>query len=425
MRKRSPLRKLILRIACGVCFVLAAAIFGGPVASGAVFLLMPADAVPADAADVGTYTPVHKGGIVLTTGIYRRRNDDLVVDGAPPLVLRRTYLSRYRVSRHFGVGASHDGEMYLIGDPERFQWAELIPPDGARVRFARTTPGTSLFGAMFEHRGPSREWDGARLGWTGLNWALRRRDGSLMLFQGCAGPAQSCSIIRARDAQGHVTNYRRNSAGLLMRMEAGDGRWIAFDYDASGRISRASTNDDRHVRYEYDERGRLTLAIASDGVRRAYTYTDLDEMATIREPGTDIENSFEGGRCVRQANRYPDREPYIFAFRYRLEDGRIVQTDTDRSDGSWLRYTWDRAGHATSETWGCQGMEPAVFSYERDANNTVMSLTVTCPDRTGRPLRHSSFVRPDRNEDDVKWDILTTHCSWAPRKNGAPAWRAE
>ena len=157
-------------------------VFGGPIASGAVFLLMPADALPDAAADTAAYTPVHKGGIVLTTGIYRRRNDDLVVEGTPRLVLRRTYLSRYRVSRHFGIGASHDGEMYLIGDPVRFQWAELIPPDGARVRFERTTPGTSVFNAMFEHRGPSREWDGARLGWTGRNWALRRRDGGLMLF---------------------------------------------------------------------------------------------------------------------------------------------------------------------------------------------------------------------------------------------------
>jgi hypothetical protein len=31
-----------------------------------------------------------------------------------------------------------------------------------------------------------------------------------------------------------------------------------------------------------------------------YTYTDLDEMATIVEPDTDIENSYEGGRCVKQ-----------------------------------------------------------------------------------------------------------------------------
>ena len=246
-----------------------------------------------------------------------------------------------------------------------------------------------------------------------------------MLFQGCAGPSQLCSIVRTRDAQGHITNYRRDGAGRLTKMEGGDGRWIAFDYDANARISRAFTSDDRHVRYEYDDRGRLTLALGSDGVRRAYTYTQLDEMATIREPGTDIENSFEDDRCVQQVNRYPDREPYIFRFRYRLDEGRIIQTDTDRSDGSWLRYTWDGAGHATSETWGCRGMEPAVFTYARDANNTVTSLTVTCPDRTGRPLRHSSFVRPGRGEDDVKWDILMTHCSWAPRKDGTPAWRAE
>jgi hypothetical protein len=90
-----------------------------------------------------------------------------------------------------------------------------------------------------------------------------------------------------------------------------------------------------------------------------------------------------------------------------------------------FRYTWGASGYPTAETWGRQGMEPAIFTYDRDpATNTVTSLTVTCPDRTGRPLRHSSLVQPGR-EDEVKWNILTTHCSWTPRKDGAPAWRAE
>jgi hypothetical protein len=101
-----------------------------------------------------------------------------------------------------------------------------------------------------------------------------------------------------------------------------------------------------------------------------------------------------------------------------------VQTDSDRSDGTWLRYTWDARLYATSETWGRDGMEPAVFTFGRDpAANTVTSLTVTCPDRTGRPLRHSSFVGPGR-EDDVKWDILTTHCSWTAQPGGGRTWRA-
>lgn len=433
MRKKLLLRKFVVRLALGLCFVIGAAMFAGPVVSGAVFLLMPAAVVHPAAAVTDVYKPLHKGSVDLHTGLYIRRNEDLVVHGAPstelgprpPLVLRRTYLSGYRVSREFGIGTTHEGELFLVGDAARFQWIELILADGARVRFERTTPGTSFFGAMFEHRSTPGEWRGARLGWTGLNWALRRRDGSLMLFRGCSPGSPPCSIVRARDAQGHVTTYRRDGNGRLTRMEAADGRWIAFDYDVKGRISRASTSDARDARYEYDDRGRLSLVVASDGVRRAYTYTDLDQMATIREPGTDIENAFEGGRCVEQVNRYPDSDPYIFRFTYRIANGVVVQTDSDRSDGTWLRYTWGTSGYPTSETWGRDDLEPAVFTYDRDPQSSaVTGLTVTCPDRTGRPLRHSSYVQPGR-EDDIKWNILTTHCSWTARPGGGRAWRPE
>ena len=415
--------KRLLRVGAGTCLVFATAIFLGPVASGAVFLLLPAAVAATPPEDAEVHEPLHKGGIDLSTGLYIRRNDDLVVDGAPALVLRRTYLSRDRTSRQFGIGTTHEGEAYLIGDGKYFQWSSLILPGGRHIRFERTSPGSSLF-TIFEHRATPGEWQGARLGWTGMHWALRRRDGTLMLFQGCAG-AGTCSIIRARDAWGRITQYRRDRGGRLTRMEASDDRWIAFDYDEHNRIRRAYASDGAEVHYTYDERGRLAVAAASQGRRSAYTYTDVDEMATIIEPGTDIENVYEDGRCVKQVNRYPDCDPYVFTFTYKTESGAIVQTDSDRSDGTWRRYTWSARLFTTSETWGRAGIEPAVFTYDRDpATNTVTSLTVTCPDRTGRPLRHSSLVRHG-DEDEVKWNILTTHCSWTALPGGGRTWRPQ
>ena len=344
------MRKRALHIVTGVCFVLAAAIFAGPVASGAVFLLLPGPA-PDTAPDAGTHRPLHKGGIDLPTGLYIRRNDDIVVEGTPALVLRRTYLSRDRVSRHFGIGTTHDGEAYLTGDGKQFQWMLLVLPGGTQVRFERTSPGSTMF-AMFEHRATPGEWQGAQLGWTGMHWALRRRDGTLMLFQGCAG-AGTCSIVRSRDPWGRITQYERDRAGRLTRMTGSPDQWIAFDYDHRNRISRAHASNNLEVRYTYDEAGRLATAVAWDGTLRRYGYTAFDEMAAILEPGTDIENAFADGRCVRQVNRYSDAEPFTFQFSYRVQDGAVVQTDSDRSDGSWVRYTWGRDMYATSETWGC------------------------------------------------------------------------
>ena len=98
-----------------------AVLFGGPVASGAVFLLLPIRNAPAPVPLPVDYEPLHKGSVDLASGLYTRVNEDLVVPGAPRLVLRRTYLSGYRAPKQFGIGTTHNGEEFIIGDGERFQ----------------------------------------------------------------------------------------------------------------------------------------------------------------------------------------------------------------------------------------------------------------------------------------------------------------
>lgn len=119
-------------------------------------------------------------------------------------------------------------------------------------------------------------------------------------------------------------------------------------------------------------------------------------------------------------NRYPDAEPYTFAFRYDVEKGAIVRTHTARSDGTWTEYTWGPDRYATGEIQGSEGYDPAVFTFERDpATKEVTALTLTCPDRQGKPLRHSNVVKPGR-EDWLKWDLMQTHCSWRARDRHDP-----
>ena len=412
------LRKLL--IALIGCFVLlVAAVFAGPVSSGAILLLLPSTESAAEHDIADDYTPLHKGHVDLDVGHYVRENEDLVVPGTPFLVLRRTYISGFRTAKEFGIGTTHADAWYIVGDGKRFQWAALIRPGSYRVRFERTSSGTSVLNAMYQHRSSADEWQDARLGWTGLDWALRQADGSLARFRPC-GPGEKsvCSIMRYRDADGHVVNYRRNTAGRLERMEAGRDRWIAFDYDDRDRVTRAFDSTKHEVHYEYDERGRLARVNSGGATTHRYTYTDRDEMATIVEPGTDIDNTYDqNGRCIRQVNRYADgSEPYIFDFAYTLDGSDVVKTGTRRSDGTWTQYTFSKGGFTTSETWGRKDSEPATFVYERDpVTNAVVSLSLTCPDRTGRQLRHSSLVRAG-NEDWIKWDLVRTHCSWTARR---------
>ena len=400
------MRKRILLALIGLAL---GAIFGGPFFSGALFLLLPV-ATSAEAIGLPSdYEPLHKGGIDLPTGLYTRENEDLVVAGAPALILRRTYLSGYRVQKEFGIGTTHSGEEYLIGDGERFQWASLILASGARINFRRVSMGSSVRNAMFVHDETPTDWQGAQLGWTGLSWALRKRDGSLFLYQAC-GPATKCGIIFTRDAAGQTTHYLRDAAGRLKTMRTGD-RWIALEYDAQSRVARATTSTNQEVRYEYDARGRLERVTGAGGTLRRYTYTDLDELETIEEPGTSIEQAWENGRCARQTNRYPDDEPLIFTFTYQLRGDKVTGTDVARSDGLRTRYVWAPAGYAVRETQDF-GTKSAEFTYDRDPRtNMVTSLTVTCPDRQGQPLRHSAVVQWG-DDERVKANILQTHCHW-------------
>jgi YD repeat-containing protein len=404
------------------CLLVVAALFAGPVTSGALLLLLPARQQATDHDVPESYPPLHKGHVNLDTGLYIRENEDLVVGGTPRLTLQRTYLSSYRASKELGVGTTHAGEWYVIGDGKQFKWAALVRPGVSRVTFERTSSGTSLFNAMFEHRTTPGEWQGARLGWTGIDWALRQLDGSLSRFRPCGPDKKSvCSIVQQRDADGHVIDYRRDAAGRLSRMETASNRWIAFDYDEKSRIVRAHDSTKREVRYAYDERGRLTGVTSSDGLVHRYTYTDRDEMATISEPGTDIENTYDqNGRCIRRVNRHSNgSEPFVFDFTYQVEGSSVVRTDTRRSDGTWTQYTFGTGGFTTSESWGRTGSEPASFIYERDpTTNAVRALSLTCPDRSGRALRHSSLVKPGQ-EEWIKENLVTTHCSWTGHRSRA------
>src|SRR5205823_3634998 len=203
------------------------------------------------------YWPVHKGGVDLSTGVYTREDDDLFMNTANPIVLRRTYQSADQHSRQFGINATHPGEWWLHGDgDQRVPWGELILPDGARVHFTRISPGETKEGAVLRHDSTPSKFNGALLMWTASRWEMRFRDGSLAVFLTCRGPKDHCSLAEQSDPRGHRIVYVRDEAGTLLRMES-EGQSIGFEYDDHERIVRAYDTSQHIVRYSYDERGRL------------------------------------------------------------------------------------------------------------------------------------------------------------------------
>ena len=339
---------------------------------------------PQDRSDLPPYyQPKHKGSFDIGTGLYTREDEDIIVAGDPSLILRRTYLSGYHVSRQFGIGTTHNGEIYLYGD---FQRVSIIQPKGYRIAFERMPGAESPFSATYIHSSGPEEWVGAQMRFALFGWKVLRRDGSELTFQGCGG-GTTCSIIQSRDARGKIIDYRRDLSGRLTRMHSGD-RWIAFEYDTRGRVTHASASTGKAVDYQYDAAGRLWQVFADDGRVHRYRYTERDELATIWDPGTTIENYYDAnGRVIRQVNRYPgDPEPLIFTASYELNGKDVIAAEITRSDGQSTSYTFDEGHNATSERFSFEGQHLVTLTYDRNSDTKVTAAIIaTCHAVGGTP----------------------------------------
>jgi YD repeat-containing protein len=398
--------------------VIAASRFAGPLKSGAFFLQWPGPA-PSTAHDLGaSYEPLHEGHFDLGTGLYIREDDDFVLHATPSFVFRRTYRTEDRRSREFGIGATHNADWYLVGDPSAFQWAALVFADGGRVQFNRVSKGTSYSNALFEHWTSSTRFAGSRLGWSGSEWLLRLYDGSLMRISPCGPvPGSKCTLLDMRDWDGHHVKFQRGLGMRLLRIDTG-AQSIEFAYDDRQRVIEARDNGGHHLRYTYDEAGRLVRAVASDGIVRSYGYDAMDRMTHVEEPGRVIENTYDAeGLLTSQIVRFTDASgrlvasaPYVYEIAYKKEDGRIRQTDLRQSSGEHKRAVFDRTGYVVSETYAPDTPAAVSVIYDRDRlTNGVNAVTVTC--RSGRwRSSHSASVEPGR-EQEVAAELFNRWCT--------------
>lgn len=360
-------------------------IFAGPVASGA-FWLTSRGAEDPPTINPPWLEPYHRGGIDFATGLYVRTDQDVIVQsGDLPIVLQRTYRNRDEMSRAFGVGATHNGEWYLHGDGRRFQWLELIREGGGRIRYERISWGSTFLNALYEHTSTPSAFYGSRVGWTGLNWALRWYDGSVAIFRGC-GPGGNavCSIMEARSPGGRTVQYVRD-AEALRAIRSGTAE-ISFEYDGQRRIIRARSSEGPEVTYGYDAGGRLARVTESGGTVRKYTYDERGAMLTIDEPRWQIENSYDAdGRAVKQVTRFPDGRTATLQVAYEVRDGSIVTATKSWNGGPKTIYRFNTHHYLESEERDPTGSAPVLINYRRNvASNFSTGVAVRCYDAKGR-----------------------------------------
>jgi YD repeat-containing protein len=401
--------------AIGIATVAFAGIWLGPLLSGGLFLSWPSGAIPSPHGLSRGYEPKHRGYVDIATGLYVREDEDLVLAGDLPFALTRTYLSGDRISRHFGIGTTHNGEWYLIASPADFRWAELIRADGSRVHFDRTSRGTSYLNAMFLHRATSSEFYGARLGWTGFRWVLRLQNGSRATFQDSGSkPWSACSIIELQDPDNHAIRFERDADGTLQTIRT-PYEFIALDYDNLHRIVAARDDTGNHVKYTYDTPGRLVRVTASDGKERSYTYGPNDELLTIDEPGVFIENAYDadGRRVIRQVVQTRPanglRQMSEIAFSYTLSGQSVIETDETEYDGTHTIYQFDVQHHTIRETHDAAGANPVTVSFTRGSNDPLKDrLTVSCNVKNRRTTR--SAMVGSAGGEQTKYALMQATC---------------
>jgi YD repeat-containing protein len=359
------------------------------------------------------WRPKHQGGADLSTGYYLREDDDLVIDTPMPIVLRRTHNSADTISRQFGVGAMHPGEIWIHGDSDpRIPWGELILATGRRIRFARISAGDTQEGAVLRHDSTPTEYNGALLRWTGALWEMRFTDGATASFLDCPRDPAVCSLVERRDADGHRIAYVRDQSGTLLRMES-EGQSIGFEYDLHKRIVRAYDTRHREVRYTYDDRGRLIRAAGRGGDVRSYGYDDHDRMNEVREPGRIVQNWYDAaGRWTRQIVKDSDQDPdpYVATAQYVVEGGSVVESDFD--EGADRRVRRYNAQHYTvSETLAAGTSYAVVLSYLRDDSNAVTGVTLSCAGADG-PVTRS--VPREATSDRARYALVRETCQPPP-----------
>jgi hypothetical protein len=139
--------------------------------------------------------PGHDGDPVqLGTGVFVLDKTDLSLSDVLPIGIMRTYRTLDTIERSFGIGATHQFDIFLVGTTFPYTYIDVVLPNGSRVHFPRTSPGTGYTDAVYEHTSSPTSYFKARIAWNGNGWNLDLKDGSRMVFRegfGATRPSQS------------------------------------------------------------------------------------------------------------------------------------------------------------------------------------------------------------------------------------------
>ena len=358
----------------------------------------------------------------LGTGLYERSSTDIIILGALPITLKRTYRNRDPQLRPFGIGTNHLYDWFLVGDDQQFKWIEIVLEDGGTIHYKRISPGTGVHDGVFEHVSSPTPFYKSRLKWNGSGFDVTLLDSSIYSFGVCGSTdPRNCGIVGYRDPAGRkLRMLREPSTGNLKTVLDSNNAGIEFKYDANSRIKEAKVaGSNLSVTYEYDNQGRLRR-VKNAGIvevrsplpklenmlpgsqhfqvpdtRVAWTeygYDAAHNMISVKDStGFELINEYDAkNRPIRQ--RLNDGTKFSFAYTVNSR-GKITQTETTEPDGSVSRVTFTSNGNVLTSTERVGQPDELRVVYQRHpVSDQAISLTVSCVSVNGEKTTRTRVV---------------------------------
>jgi RHS repeat-associated protein len=311
-----------------------------------------------------------------STGLFIHEQTDLYLPDVIPLALTRTYNSADTIARPFGRGMTNPYSMFAWS-ANQYQEVDLILPDGGRVHFVRTSPGTGWADAVFVHQEtattsatPTRFYK-SRMVWNGDGWDLTLKDGTVYVL------GENAPLQAIRDRYGNTVRIAHTSGqgGNVTQVTSPNGRWISFTYDTSSRVTQAKDNIGRTVTYTYDANGNLSTVTDPENNVTTYGYTS-NVMTSIKDGRniTHLTNEYTNGRVTRQTLADPSS---TYTFAYTLDaSNNVTRTDITDPRGHVERLTFNTDHYVLSDVQAVGTGQERTFTTERQAGSNLVTATV-------------------------------------------------
>ncbi len=279
----------------------------------------------------------------LRTGLFVYHKKDLVIPDVIPITIERTYRQSDSNSYSFGVGMTNLYNMRLWSN-KQFKEVYLVLPDGATIKYLRTSPGEGYFDSEFAATSTPGMYYASTLKWSVLDngWHLTLTNGTTYVF-GNEGPLQA---IRDRSGDQLTLTHEEGQRGKITQITSPHGRWVKFTYDSDTRITEIKDNAGQSLKYKYTSSGLLESTTDPAGRTTFYEYNGAGEMTAVK-------------------------------------DGR---------GKTYVKNEYESHGRVSKETLGNEGTY--TFSYTEGSGEQVESATVTDPRKTQRKATFNSESFP-------------------------------